>query len=68
MDTVEVKILQPEAIAKLAEMENDKLIELSNHKSNGTKKMPREFGSMNGLVLYIADEFDAPLDDFEEYM
>ena len=25
-------------------------------------------GSAKGLVLYMADDFDAPLDDFKEYM
>jgi antitoxin (DNA-binding transcriptional repressor) of toxin-antitoxin stability system len=26
------------------------------------------FGSAKGLVISIADDFDAPLDDFAEYM
>ena len=29
---------------------------------------PRQFGTLKGLVTYIADDFDAPLDDFKEYM
>lgn len=28
----------------------------------------RQFGTMKGLVVYMADDFDAPLDDFNEYM
>ena len=68
METVEVKILQPEAMAKLDEMENDKLIEVSNRGSNGSDKKPLAFGCMKGLVLYMADDFDAPLEDFEDYM
>ncbi len=27
----------------------------------------REPGSAKGLILYMADDFDAPLDDFAEY-
>jgi len=27
-----------------------------------------QFGSAKGLILYMADDFDAPLDDFAEYM
>ena len=27
-----------------------------------------EFGSLKGLVVSIADDFDAPLDDFADYM
>ena len=68
MDTVEVKILQPEAKAKLVEMKNDKLIEFSNGDMLDQEKKPLQFGCMKGLVLYISEDFDAPLDDFEEYM
>ena len=28
----------------------------------------REFGCAEGMVEYIAEDFDAPLDDFREYM
>jgi prevent-host-death family protein len=28
----------------------------------------RKLGSLHGLVKYIAVDFDAPLDDFQEYM
>jgi antitoxin (DNA-binding transcriptional repressor) of toxin-antitoxin stability system len=27
-----------------------------------------KFGSAKGLIIYMADDFDAPLDDFREYM
>lgn len=26
------------------------------------------YGSMKGLIKYMADDFDAPLEDFKEYM
>ena len=29
---------------------------------------PRKAGSAKGTVLYIAEDFDAPLEDFREYM
>lgn len=29
---------------------------------------PRKPGSLRGTVLYMAPDFDAPLDDFKEYM
>jgi antitoxin (DNA-binding transcriptional repressor) of toxin-antitoxin stability system len=29
---------------------------------------PREPGSAQGKILYMADDFDAPLEDFKEYM
>jgi hypothetical protein len=28
----------------------------------------REFGCAEGVVEYIAEDFDAPLDDFREYL
>lgn len=29
---------------------------------------PRLIGALAGGVLYMADDFDAPLDDFKDYM
>lgn len=31
-------------------------------------KRRRQFGSAKGLIIYMADDFDAPLSDFDEYM
>ena len=28
---------------------------------------PRQLGTMRGTVLYMAPDFDAPLEDFKEY-
>ena len=28
----------------------------------------RQAGTAKGLILHMADDFDAPLDDFKEYM
>ena len=32
------------------------------------KRPPRQLGAMKGSVLYMAPDFDAPLEDFKEYM
>ncbi len=32
------------------------------------KRKPRQLGTMRGTVLYMAPDFDAPLEDFKEYM
>jgi antitoxin (DNA-binding transcriptional repressor) of toxin-antitoxin stability system len=32
------------------------------------RKEPRQPGSAKGKILYLADDFDAPLEDFKEYM
>jgi len=31
-------------------------------------RAPRKAGSCKGMILHIADDFDAPLEDFREYM
>ena len=31
-------------------------------------KKPRQLGTLKGTVLYMAPNFDAPLEDFNEYM
>lgn len=33
-----------------------------------TAKESRVPGTLPGLILHMADDFDAPLDDFSEYM
>ena len=33
-----------------------------------TRRAERKLGTMCGTVLYMAPDFDAPLDDFKEYM
>ena len=35
---------------------------------SGNAKPPRKAGSAKGIITYIADDFDAPLEDFKEYM
>ena len=81
METREITILEPKAVAMLDEMEREKLIKMAkipqsvNEKKplrrgvlKESKKKDRGFGSMPGLVIYISDDFDEPLDDFEDYM
>lgn len=34
----------------------------------GTQRQPRKPGSLRGTVVYMAPDFDAPLEDFKEYM
>ena len=32
------------------------------------QRKPRQPGTLKGTVLYMAPDFDAPLDEFKEYM
>jgi len=48
--------------------ENDQPVAELTSTPSPTEKPTRKLGTMKGTVLYMADDFDAPLDDFEEYM
>ncbi|GAB3321290.1 hypothetical protein GCM10027299_15530 [Larkinella ripae] len=59
-----------QAVKKLSPVEKQALqavlaTEVSSELSGSTKE--RKFGTMKGLVTYMADDFDAPLDDFKDY-
>ncbi|MBC7398780.1 MAG: DUF2281 domain-containing protein [Mucilaginibacter sp.] len=53
------------AIKKLIKEED---INVYNAKIPLKPKLKREFGGLKGFVTYIADDFDAPLEDFKDYM
>lgn len=64
METVKVKILEPKAKRLLIELENLKLIELESGKMG--KVARRRFGSMKGLIDHVADDLNAPVNEFKE--
>ncbi len=66
METYTVTILEPKAKKLLDSLVNLNLIKLNDEPK--PKKKERKFGSMKGLVVYIADDFNAPLEDFKEYV
>ncbi len=66
METYTVEILEPKAMKILKDLEDMNLIKVQKNGKRGKKE--RKFGSMKGLVIHIADDFDAPLEDFKEYM
>jgi hypothetical protein len=41
---------------------------LENDLNGDNGKPNRQAGTMKGLVKYMAPDFDAPLDDFKDYM
>ena len=58
----EVKSLTPDDRRRLLErLEQDE-------KLSSPGKAVRRAGSLKGTVKYMAPDFDAPLDDFKEYM
>ena len=66
MDTITVTILDPNVEAELNRLESQKRIKIE--KAQKPKKKPLRFGSMKGLVVHMSEDFNAPLDDFKEYM
>jgi len=47
--------------------ENDQPVARIIHTPAVAKKKARQLGTMKGSVLYMAPDFDAPLEDFKEY-
>jgi hypothetical protein len=66
MDTITVTILEPRAEKMLDDLEARKWIKIE--KVSKRKKKDRVFGSMKGLVIHMADDFNAPMEDFKDYM
>ena len=66
MEKVVVKILEPKARRVLEDLESMNLIEIEKPDSSTAPK--RRFGSMKGFVTYVAEDFDAPMDDLNDYM
>ena len=48
--------------------ENDLPVARLMPATSAAPKKIRQLGTMKGTVLYMAPDFDAPLDDFKEYM
>lgn len=48
--------------------ENDQPIAKLVRAEGQQVRKPRRLGTLKGTVLYMAPDFDAPLEDFREYM
>lgn len=66
MEIYTIEIIEPKAKKLLDDLANLNLIKFQKTEKTPTKE--REFGSMKGLVVNISEDFDAPLEDFKEYM
>lgn len=66
METLTVTILEPKAKKLLDDMASLNLIKVQE--TEKPKRKPRKFGIMKGLVVHIADDFNAPMEDFKGYM
>lgn len=57
--------LSPELQSKVEETIDQLLIEKNSQNNNEIKS---GFGGLKGFVVYMADDFDEPLEDFKDYM
>ncbi|HEX7773802.1 MAG TPA: DUF2281 domain-containing protein [Pyrinomonadaceae bacterium] len=57
----EVKALTPDERRELIDR-------LAHEEPNSHERIVRRPGTLKGTVKYIAPDFDAPLEDFREYM
>ena len=63
-----------EKIKTLPPLQQQELLDFAEYlirkygRPDPAKKKPRKAGSLKGFLLYMADDFDAPLEDFKEYM
>jgi hypothetical protein len=67
MQTAELKI---NVVKEIAELSDDQFMRVYDDLMR-LLHMPESkphFGSAKGLVTFMSDDFDAPLDDFNEYM
>ena len=46
--------------------ENNRI--LREHQSGAEVKIKSGFGGAKGIITYMADDFDEPLEDFKDYM
>lgn len=64
-ETYTIEIIEPKAKKILDDLANLNLIKFQKVEN---PKKEREFGSMKGLVINVAEDFDATLEDFKDYM
>ncbi len=68
----EVELLKYQLIAWIIALNDTQLLQEISTIWEKAQQEPepkiRQFGAMKGLVLYMADDFNEPLEDFKEYM
>jgi hypothetical protein len=67
MQAAELKLTIVKEIAELSDEQFMQVYDDLMRLLHPSIRKPR-FGSAKGLVKFISEDFDAPLDDFKEYM
>jgi prevent-host-death family protein len=76
MSTITIEEAQAQLAALIDNLRaGEEIVITRNHKpiakltgEGQPERPPRQPGTLKGTVLYMAADFDAPLEDFEEYM
>ena len=72
MSTLSVAEMKLEIIRAVDRMSEDELASvqtlIDEIMENSSSKPKRKFGALKGGLIYMAPDFDAPLEDFKEYM
>ena len=77
MSTVSIEVAQAKLVELIRNMSpgEELIITADSHpvarltSTNGSQvSTPRQPGTLSGTVTYMAPDFDAPLDEFKEYM
>jgi prevent-host-death family protein len=61
-------IRQLDPFGEVVITENDRPVARLVPAAGQPQRPPRRPGTLRGTVLYMAPDFDAPLEDFQEYM
>jgi hypothetical protein len=70
---ITIELLNSHALRLLQELEQMRIIRISGDSkkqeyTHTPTKKKRQFGVMKGLVVNMSSDFNAPLEDFNEYM
>lgn len=75
MTTVSIQEAQSQLMELIRRLHRDEEIVITENNQPvarlcaiSANKTHRQLGSLKGTVLYMAPDFDAPLDEFHEYM
>lgn len=63
-----LELTDEQVIALVEQLPEDQKQRLLARLSHPAAQKKRQFGSAKDAILYMAPDFDAPLEDFKEYM
>ena len=68
LSLAEMKLELIRAIDRMPPQKVKELFEQVTHQHGPEKDSGLRFGALKGMLVYMSPDFDAPLEDFKEYM